>query len=312
MLLGAFVIAFPEPREAERSQAACLLDRLPIERREVHTAVERGELVPHLELLEHAQELVAAQFVALAVAGAEARQLDHVFREVDRVVDAADVAETLHEPAIVVGEVVDLIGHDPRRDRLCVIDARRSFLLPRGIRITLELRECVPRHVPHVCDARRGLPAAPRGRRRSLVPRGVVPQVDEIVMRARVHRRGGEDLLRECIDGLAARNRNAVVLVVPNLENQKRFSFEIVGKLVAELLERLHQRLAPRLFVELCLRVIARPRADPELLAAARLALQRVGFLDEILGAFLVVDVRHRHAPERHRAVRIEHRGLPE
>ncbi len=133
-----------EPRHAERAPARGLLVRF-IERREIHRVGCRFEFRPQLELRERFQQALPSEFVALPGLRPEARQLDHVFREIDRIVHAADVAEVFDEPVVVVREVVDLIRQHPRRDHVGVIDARRGLLLPRGIGVAMrDWRRCAP------------------------------------------------------------------------------------------------------------------------------------------------------------------------
>ena len=64
------------------------------------------------------------------------------------------------------------------------------------------------------------------------------------------------------------------------------------------------------LLVALVLLVEVLHRGDPQLLALAGLGLALGGLDEEALGALLVVHVRQRHAPVRHRGVGIERAGL--
>ena len=150
-------------------------------------------------------------------------------------------------------------------------------------------------------DPRRRLSAARRGKQRALVPILAIPQVDQIVMRAGVHRIHREHLLHQRIRRLPAGERHIVALVIPELENEKRLRLDVVGKLETQILQRLHQRLAPHPLILLRLRVIIRPRPDVELLAPPRLLLPLHRLLDEIPRALRVVDICHRHSPKRHR-----------
>ena len=132
------------------------------------------------------------------------------------------------------------------------------------------------------------------------------------MMRAGVHRIHREHLLQQRIHRLPAGERHVAALVVPKLKTEKRLRLDVVGKLVAQILQRLHQRLPPHFLVLLRLRVKIRPRPDPKLLASSRLFLPLHRLLDEARGALRIIDVRHRHAPVGHRAVRIERRRLAE
>ena len=103
-----------------------------------------------------------------------------------------------------------------------------------------------------------------------------------------------------------------MAFVVPQLENEERLRLDVLGKLVDQIFQRLHQRLAPHPLVLLRLRVIVRPRGDIKLLLPRGLVLPFHRFLHEIRRALRVVDIRHRHSPESHRAIAIQRRRLPE
>ena len=120
----------------------------------------------------------------------------------------------------------------------------------------------------------------------------------------------GEDLLRERVHGETARERRAVLAVVPELVNEERLRLEVFGKLVDDLLHRLHERGAALALLLFRLRKIRRPRVDPDLLPPTGRTLFRHRHLHEIGRAFLVVHVGHGHAPVGHRALRIERRHL--
>ena len=310
--LALAFLRFPcaEVRHAQRRQPPRLDLRLFV-LCQIDRAFERGEVAPHFKSHQRLQQPLAPEVVGLAVRGIEPRQLHEIHREIHGILHAADVGEVLHQPVVVVRVVVDLLRHDPRRGHVGVVGARRRLLLPRGVGVAVQIGIRVVRHVPHVGDARRGLPAMRRRGQRPLVALRAIPQVDEIVAHRmrRIHR---EHLLRERIHRQPARERRAVLRVVPELENEERLRFEVVGKFVDQFLQRLHQRLALFALVLFRVGIKFRPRLDPQQLAAARLVLLRVRQLDEIRRAFRVVDVRHRHAPVGRRAVRIQRRHLPE
>ena len=147
-----------------------------------------------------------------------------------------------------------------RRDHVGMIHARRCLLLPGGIGIAPQTGKRVARHVPEMGDARSGL-SVPRGRRqRALIASIAIPKMDEVVMRPGMHRIHREHLLRDRIDRLPARQRAPVGFVIPDLEDEERLDFDIVGKLESsDLLKRAHEIIAAQLLVFFCLRVITFP-----------------------------------------------------
>jgi hypothetical protein len=74
------------------------------------------------------------------------------------------------------------------------------------------------------------------------------------MMHAGMHWLFREHLLGDRIDRLPARQRDSMLRVVPELKHQKCFRFEIVGKLVAEILERADQVGPALFFILLCVR----------------------------------------------------------
>ena len=111
----------------------------------------------------------------------------------------ACVAEVAGEPLVVVGKVMDAIGQHTIAHLQRVIDTRAGFHLPRGIMISLEPREDVPGHVPHVRDARRGLAALANGADGALGV-FVIPKVNPVVVTG-MHRVHFEDFADELVDG---------------------------------------------------------------------------------------------------------------
>ena len=65
-------------------------------------------------------------------------KLDHVLGQRDGCRRSSDVEPIADQPFVVVGIVMDLVGHDPIADHVRVIDARRGFLLPSRIGIAIE------------------------------------------------------------------------------------------------------------------------------------------------------------------------------
>ena len=72
---------------------------------------------------------------------------------------ASGVAKVSGEPFVVVGKIMDAVGHHAVAHHVGVVYAGAGFLLPCGVVIAFEARENVAGHVPHVGDTRRGLPA---------------------------------------------------------------------------------------------------------------------------------------------------------
>ena len=94
---------------------------------------ERLPLLIERERLEQAAAAVVGAAVVQGVVVRVARQLDHVLRQRDGLLDAGVVAQAAGEPLVVVGEVVDLIGEDPVTHHVGVVDAGRGLLLPGGV-----------------------------------------------------------------------------------------------------------------------------------------------------------------------------------
>ena len=69
------------------------------------------------------------------------------------------VTEIASEPFVVVGEIMDAIGHHAVAHHVGVIHTRAGFLLPSGIMVAFEAGKNMAGHVPHVGDAGRGLAA---------------------------------------------------------------------------------------------------------------------------------------------------------
>ena len=65
---------------------------------------------------------IVIRFFALLFELREARQGDHVPREIDRAIELAEAVEVADEPLVVVGEVVDLIGNDAVAHHVGMVD----------------------------------------------------------------------------------------------------------------------------------------------------------------------------------------------
>ena len=72
---------------------------------------------------------------------------------------ASGVAEVSSEPFVVVGKIVDAVGHHTVAHHVSMVHAGAGFLMPCGVVIAFEARENVTRHVPHVSNTRCGLAA---------------------------------------------------------------------------------------------------------------------------------------------------------
>ena len=110
-----------------------------------------------------------------------ARQFDHVFGKGDGIPYAAAIKQVRAKPLVVMREIMNLVGQDPRRFHVGVVGARSGFLLPGGVIITLELAVGMAGHVPHVGNAWGGLAAA-GGRVERILIVFVVPKMDAGVM----------------------------------------------------------------------------------------------------------------------------------
>ncbi len=87
--------------------------------------------------------------------------------------------------------------------------------------------------------------------------------MDQVMVYAGMHRIDGKHLLGQCIERLPARHRNAVLLVVPDLEYQERFGLDIVRELEAEFFQCAHQCVPAASVIGFLLPIIGRPRLDP-------------------------------------------------
>ena len=125
----------------------------------------------------------------------------------------------------------------------------------------------------------------------------------------RIHR---PDLLRKRVHGGAAGQRHIVHLVIPELEHEEGLGFEIVREFVAQVFQGGDESGSPGIFVLLGIDVERRIGVDPELLVMPGFVAALHGFLHEVCGAFLVVDVRHGHAPVSDRAIGIQGGDLTE
>ena len=220
-----------------------------------------------------------------------AGHLDQVLGEFQAVAHAPLMAEIANEPLVIVGVVVDLVGHHVVAHHVGMIGARGGLLLPGGVVVTLQLRKRVPRHVPHMRDARGRLTAQRRRLQRSL-RLFVVPEVNAVVM-DRVHRVPFEHLIDQRIDRLVAAVRN-LAAVQPNDQHQISLGFQVVGVLVDDVLDRLDERLPAGLVglrIGLGVFVVGAPSIDPELLAARGLGPTLDRLFDELGGPLGVVDV---------------------
>ena len=175
------------------------------------------------------------------------RLLDHVLREGHGVVRAADVDQVADQPLGVVRVVVNLIRQHAVVHHVRMIDAGRRLLLPGGVRIALQIRIDVARHVPHVGDLRRRL-ATQRGRLQRPLGLLAIPEVDAVMM-GRVQRLVGEDLGQHRVHRLMAVDRQTVAAVQPDLQSQKGLGFELVGILVDQPLQVADQLTAAILLV---------------------------------------------------------------
>ena len=144
---------------------------------------------------------------------------------------AAGVAEVAGEPFVVVGEVVDAIGHYAIAHHVGVVHAGAGFLLPSGVVVAFEAREDVAGHVPHMGDAGRGLSALADGRDCALGV-FVVPQVNSIMM-AGMLGVFGEDFGDLFFHGLGVFFGTRIVV---HSQREKCLCFEIVREFGGECL----------------------------------------------------------------------------
>ena len=298
--------------DAQRAPADDLLFR-EARRLEIHGVAQGDQLVRLLVLLEHLEQTrspvrcTSAAFLQRVVLRVP-RQLDHVLGQRDGVVDPTDMDEVANQPLVVVREVVNLIGHDPVAHHLGMIDAGGSLLLPGGIGVSMQARENMPRHVPHVRDARGRLTQQGGGLQG---PLGLfsIPQMNAKVVR-RVHRLDREYLFEQRIDGLVARN-GQIIFELPKPHGQKRLGFRIVRMRMNDRLET-PQVLTPSLLAitGFVLEIRFVP-LDPQTLARIHARHALAGLGDKPLRPFAVLEVCHGHAPIGHGALGVEHRRLP-
>src|SRR5262245_53672882 len=98
-------------------------------------------------------------------------------------------------------------------------------------------------HVPHMGDSRRALAAASSGVERTAV-RLAIPKRNASMV-TRMKRRLRDDFPRESI-GCGVTGNLGLAAVLPNLEGEERFGFEIIWKLFNDLLQIAH--ILPILF----------------------------------------------------------------
>ena len=277
----------------------------------------RGEglqVIPQLpfgERLDQSSAAVAgggAGFVERVVGGV-ARIADEALREAEGVLHAAEFVEVPHEPFLVVGVVVNLIRQDVAADHVGMIDAGAGLLLPYGVVEALQLREGVAGHVPHVGDAGRCL-AALRGGADGADGFAVIPQMNAVVMR-RVIRHSGKDLIEHGIDHLGAGDGH-IAFAEPDAPDEEGLGLDVLWIILHERLEVADGIKLALLLVALVVLVEVLEHGDPLLLAGVGLVLELHGLVEEALGTFVIVHVRHRHAPVGHGAVWIERGGLAE
>ena len=159
------------------------------------------------------------------------RQIEHVLRQFDRVMNPADRIQIANQPFVVVRVVVNLVGQHAVANHVGMVHAGRGFLLPGGVGVAVQVGEDVAGHVPHVGDAGSRLPAQPARCER---PNRLfaIPQMDAIMMR-RMHRIDGEHLIQQRIDRLIAGDRNSLGSlghpfgVDPNLQREKRLGLDV-------------------------------------------------------------------------------------
>ena len=125
-------------------------------RLEIARARQRNHLIPELIRVEHLEETHPSETrtpVPLhRVVFRMARQLEHVFRQAERIAHSPHRHQIPTQPLIVVSKVVDLVRQHAVAHHVSVINPGRSFLLKTGIFESLQARVNVSRHVPHVCD----------------------------------------------------------------------------------------------------------------------------------------------------------------
>ena len=165
-----------------------------------------------------------------------ARLLDQVARHGDGVANTADVTEAGAKPLVVVRVVVNLERHHPVADHVSMVDAGRAFLLIGGVGISLQPRVGVARHVPGVRDPGRGL-GVKCGRFLGADRLDSIPQVNAVMVRARMHRLDLHDRVEQRVDRLPA--ADPVHGVLPGHHGQPGTSVDVAGKLLDDRLEAL-------------------------------------------------------------------------
>ena len=359
LLLAFLHVTLLEVRRAQHHQTPHLLVR-NIRRLQIQRVPQRDGLIPKLIATEQADQArssmssaAGAALIRLDAVGRNlvgraeisgkrvvfrmARQLDQILGEVDAFTHAAEVTQIPNQPLVVVSVIMNLIRQHAVAHQVRVIHPGRRLLLPRRVGKAIQPRIDVPRHVPHVGDARRAL-AAERGGIQSAPGLLLVPKMNPVMMH-RMHRVHREHGVRQCIHGGVAGDAQPLALVLPNLPDEKRLGLDVFRKLFDELLQTAHERPVPlrvrrrrsncrsgrrrvggtllgfllRLLGGLLvLRVQLADRFDPKAFATAQAVGQLIGPLDEFPGALRVVHVRQRHAPVGHRAVRVQRCDLTE
>jgi hypothetical protein len=223
-------------------------------------------------------------------------QRDHLFGNVAGVVEAAQLHQRAHEPFVVVGVELDLVGQNVIALDPCVFRAEAGLELPGCFRIAAQRVIDVGRHVPHVADPRGRF--ARLGRRRQTLSL-VIPLVDEVDdgMMDRVQRVDGQNLVGKCQRfGRLVPLRRPRLEAMPDPPDGEGLGFQVVGKL-------LDQRLVARIVAQ---------GVDIHLLAGRKPGLVSGCLCRKLPGAGRVARVRQRHAPMSDAAIRIERGRLPE
>ena len=269
--------------------------------------------LPFLQGLEQAAATVRGRRTGLVegVVLGMARVGNQAAGERDGIGGAAELVVVAHQPLLVVGVVVDLIGQDKLAAHVGVIDPGAGLLLPDGIIEAFHLRVGVAGHVPHVGDGRRRLAAEGGGLQRTL-GLAVVPEMDAVVMRRMVGG-DGKDLVEQGVDRLRTGDRR-VFFGMPDLPDQEGLRLDIVRPGLDDFLEVADEVELALLLVALVVlfqvKILHHP--DPGTVAVAGLVLEGDRLAGELFGAGLVVDVGHGHAPEGHGAVLVEGGRLAE
>ena len=169
-----------------------------------------------------------------------ARKLDQVLGEVDAFTHAAEVTQIPNQPLVVVSVIMNLIRQHAIAHQVRVIHAGRCLLLPRRVGEAIQLRIDMPRHVPHVRDARRALAAERRGIQGApgLL---LVPKMNPVMMH-RMHRLHREHGVGEGIHSGVAGDAQPLALILPDLPDEKRLGLDVLRILLDELLQTAHER----------------------------------------------------------------------